>query len=38
LFDWCAYRDGTEESGPIGWGAREIEAIADLLDQEQNGE
>lgn len=29
--DWCAYRDGTEETGRCGWGRTEDEAIADLL-------
>ncbi len=31
-FDWCAYLDGTEETGRYGWGATEIEAIQALLD------
>lgn len=30
--DWCAWRDGDEESGIRGWGATEAAAIADLLD------
>ena len=30
-FDWCAYRDGTEEGGRYGYGATEAEAIAALL-------
>lgn len=29
-FDWCAYVDGTEESGLRGWGRTEQEAINDL--------
>ena len=29
-FDWCAYLDGREEAGPIGWGETEAEALADL--------
>lgn len=29
--DWCAYRDGTEESGRYGRGATEAEAVSDLL-------
>lgn len=29
-FDWCAYYDGDEESGPRGWGETEQKAIADL--------
>lgn len=31
-FDWCATFDGYEPGEPIGWGATEAEAIADLLD------
>lgn len=30
-FDWCAYWDGTEESGQYGYGRTEAEAIADLI-------
>jgi len=30
--DWCAWRDGDEESGVRGWGATEAAAVADLLD------
>ena len=30
-FDWCAYRDGTEETGRYGYGATEADAIAELL-------
>lgn len=33
-FDWCAYRDGTEEQGPYGYGATEAEAVRDLLEEE----
>lgn len=29
--DWAAYYDGCEE-GPVGHGATEAEAIADLID------
>ena len=29
-FDWCAYYEGTEESGNYGWGATEDDAIASL--------
>ena len=29
-FDWCATLDGYEPNDPIGWGATEAEAIADL--------
>lgn len=32
-FDWRAYRDGTEESGPVGYGETEDAAVADLMDQ-----
>jgi len=35
-FDWCAYRDGTEESGPVGWGSSSVEAISDLMEQEES--
>jgi hypothetical protein len=31
-FDWCATFDDYEGGGPIGYGATEQEAIADLLD------
>lgn len=30
--DWAAWYEGTEESGEVGRGATEIEAIADLID------
>ncbi len=29
-FDWQAIEDGTEESGPVGNGRTEAEALADL--------
>ena len=29
-FDWTAYLDGDEESGPYGYGATEAAAILDL--------
>lgn len=32
--DWRAYRDGEEERGNYGWGATEEDAIADLLERE----
>ena len=32
--DWCAWRDGDEESGKRGWGHTEVEAVADLIEQE----
>jgi hypothetical protein len=31
-FDWCAYRD--PERLPYGWGRTEAEAIADLIENE----
>jgi len=35
--DWCAYRDGDEETeSAYGWGATEEEAIADLLAHEED--
>jgi len=37
-FDWGAYRDGTEEDGIRGWGRTESEAVADLLDIEEDME
>lgn len=36
-FDWCAYRDGDEECGPVGWGATKEAAITDLLTMEADG-
>ena len=32
-FDWQAYRDGDEETGPFGYGAFEHEAVEDLRQQ-----
>ena len=38
-FDWCAFYEGDEESGPRGYGATEAEAIEDFVtnyvDEEQ---
>lgn len=34
-FDWCAYRDGSEEQSGAGHGATEAEAVADLLANEE---
>lgn len=34
-FDWCAYEDGTEEYGPIGWGETESAALLDLIEQQE---
>ena len=31
-FDWCAYYEGEEEAGNYGWGATEVEAIADFIE------
>ena len=37
--DWCAYRDGDEETASAyGWGATEEEAIAALLELEAEHE
>lgn len=36
-FDWVAYRDGSE-SGPRGHGTTRQEAIADLLENEEQGQ
>lgn len=36
--DWCAYYDGTEETGHYGWGATEFEAVADLRANYPDGE
>lgn len=33
-FDWCAHRDGSEESGPYGWGLTREEAVMELIRQE----
>ena len=30
-FDWCAYYDGTEETGNYGWDKSASDAIADLI-------
>lgn len=35
-FDWCAYRDGTEEEGRYGYGATEAEAVRDLIESEDD--
>jgi hypothetical protein len=36
--DWAAWEDGTEESGPVGYGKTEAEAIADLREQTEEAE
>ena len=33
LYDWCAYVEGEEESGPVGRGPNETEALRDLCEQ-----
>ena len=33
-FDYCAYRWGSDEHSPQGWGSTEADAIADLLAME----
>ena len=35
-FDWQAVRDGYEPGALIGWGKTEAEAVADLLQQEED--
>ncbi|WP_428491615.1 hypothetical protein [Rhodopila sp.] len=30
--DWCAYFEGTEESGNYGWGKTKRDAILDLIN------
>jgi hypothetical protein len=37
-FDWQATRDGWEPGCPIGYGATEAEAIADLLAIEEENQ
>jgi hypothetical protein len=38
-FDWSAYDDETYEgNGPVGYGATEEQAIADLMDQLEDAE
>ena len=32
-YDWTAYIDGEEESGPTGYGPTEAEALRDLSQQ-----
>lgn len=34
-WDWCAWRDGNEE-GLVGWGRSVVDAIVDLLTQEED--
>lgn len=35
-FDWHAFYDGQEESGPSGFGRTEAEAIKDLIEQTED--
>lgn len=38
-FDWCAWIDGHEESGQVGYGPTEAAAVMNLkeqLDEEEN--
>ena len=37
-WDWCAYFDGDEEGGPVGWGKTKDEALADLAAKIDEGE
>lgn len=32
-YDWEAWEDGTEETGPVGYGRTEDAAVEDLLEQ-----
>jgi hypothetical protein len=34
-FDWVAFREGNEETGPFYWGATEADAIAELKEYEE---
>jgi hypothetical protein len=38
IFDWHAWEDGEEESGPIGYGSTEQAAIDDLKRQLEENE
>ncbi len=35
-FDWQAWRDGDDDTGPWGFGCTEDEAIKDLTEQEED--
>ena len=37
-FDWCAFRDGTDEQGPCGWRATREHAIECLKELETEHE
>ncbi|KKB80815.1 hypothetical protein VW35_00985 [Devosia soli] len=37
-FDWCAHYDGDEEAGGYGYGATEVEAIQDFIDNRDEGD
>lgn len=32
-FDWCAFDNDGDESGPYGWGKTEAEAVENLKEQ-----
>ena len=34
--DWRATRPDSDEHGPCGWGATEVQAVRDLLEQEDD--
>lgn len=34
-FDWVAYREGNEETGPFYWGKTEADAISELKEYEE---
>jgi len=34
-FDWVAFREGNEETGPFYWGATEADALAELKEYEE---
>lgn len=36
--DWRAMREGNDERGPFGWGETEAQAVADLLEIEEEME
>jgi hypothetical protein len=36
-YDWCAHREGAEESGPYGYGTTRQEALTNLFNLEEDG-
>jgi hypothetical protein len=36
-YDWVAFREGNEETGPFFWGTTEADAIAELKEYEELG-